>query len=602
LKSVSLGHMKSVLTSAIDARKLLPFAFILMLAFLVALAWSGFSSTRELLNAQTYVQRTHEALHELDGVEDGIQDARESWLHYVLTPEKQDLASFEDAEVRIWTQLDHVQTLDTEHKASINKLRGLIKDELRQLRDDMRSQRQKLIYHSKESDEKRDRVRDAIDQYKDEQERILRERNQAGQERARQITRNVLLRIGGFSVLMGVLFMLVMRESKKLRIAEQTALLAQTKLEGSLLQLQSETENSKLLNEIQADLQICANAEEAYRVTAAYLQRLMRTSAGTVFAIDGARHQMAIGATWGGQQHLPLRAYSTEDCCAVRGGRPHSHLEDTCGLVCRHFAGDGPKAYICFPLSALGETLSLLHVSADSPAQFTASRIALIQQIGEYTALRLANLKLREKLQDQSIRDPLTGLYNRRFLETTLEQELRRTGESQAGTGIIMADIDGFKAFNDTFGHEAGDFVLKEVGALLRRSVRGEDIVCRYGGEEFLTVIPDSSPESVCERAELMRTAISRLQLEHAGRPLGKVTASFGISFSQDGSLTSEMLLRHADEALYIAKRSGCDCVRLSDSVASLLDAAKEQRKEETEEPGEPSPMRPKAATTAKRA
>jgi diguanylate cyclase (GGDEF)-like protein len=165
-----------------------------------------------------------------------------------------------------------------------------------------------------------------------------------------------------------------------------------------------------------------------------------------------------------------------------------------------------------------------------------------------------------------------------------------------------MADIDGFKAFNDTFGHEAGDFVLKEVGALLRRSVRGEDIVCRYGGEEFLTVIPDSSPESVCERAELMRTAISRLQLEHAGRPLGKVTASFGISFSQDGSLTSEMLLRHADEALYIAKRSGCDCVRLSDSVASLLDAAKEQRKEETEEPGEPSPMRPKAATAAKRA
>jgi diguanylate cyclase (GGDEF)-like protein len=594
---VSFGQMKKVLTSAIDARKLLPFAFILMLGFLVALAWSGFSSTRELLNAQAYVQRTHEALHELDGVEDGIQDARESWLHYVLTPEAQDLASFEDAEVRIWTQLDHVQNLDPEHHASIQKLRALIKDELKQLRNDMRTQHTKYIYHSKESDEKRDRVRDAIDQYKDEQERLLKERNLAGQERARQITRNVLIRIGGFSALMGALFMLVMRESKKLRVAEQTALMAQNKLEGSLLQLQSETENSKLLNEIQADLQICGNADEAYKVTAAYLQKFMRSSAGTVFAIDGARHQMSIGATWGGQQHLPLRAYSTEDCCAVRGGRPHSHLEDTCGLVCRHFAGEGPRVYICFPLSALGETLSLLHVTEDSAAQFTPSRIALIQQIGEYTALRLANLKLRERLQDQSIRDPLTGLYNRRFLETTLEQHLQRTGESQAGTGIIMADIDGFKGFNDTFGHEAGDYVLKEVGALLRRSVRGQDIVCRYGGEEFLTVIPESSPESVCERAELMRSAISRLQLEHSGRPLGKVTASFGVSFSQDGSLTSEMLLRHADEALYIAKRSGCDCVRLSDSLANLLDSNKAAAPEE-----ELSPLRPKSAAAAKRA
>jgi len=580
--------MRKVLKSAIEARTLLPFAFILMLAFLVAMAWDGFASTGELLNAQAYVQHTHQVLHEMDGVEDGLQDAREAWLHYVLTPEQQDRDNFADAEVRIWTQLDHV-TLSAERQDSIKQLRGLIEDELRQLRDDMRTQHTKLIYHSQESDEKRDRVRDAIQKFKDQQENILRERNQAAQERARQITRNVLLRIGGFSALMGVLFMLVMRESKKLRVAEQTALLAQTRLEGSLLQLQSETENSKLLNDIQADLQICANAGEAFKVTAAYLQKLIPASAGTVFAVDGTRNLMEIGATWGAQEHAPARTYSAEDCCAVRGGRPHSHLEETCGLACRHFAGPDPEAYICFPLSALGETLSLLNVSASSPAQFTPSRLTLIQQIGEYTALRLANLKLREKLQDQSIRDPLTGLYNRRFLETTLEQQLRRSGQADTGTGIIMADIDGFKSFNDTFGHEAGDHVLKEIGALLRHSVRGEDIVCRYGGEEFLTVIPDSSPESVCERAELMRNAISRLELEHHGRPLGKITASFGVSFSQAGSLTPDMLLRHADEALYIAKRSGCDCVRLSESVAGLLDSGKSENEQ-------PTPLRPKTA------
>lgn len=595
---LSVGRMKRLFKSALDARKLLPFAFIVMLAFLVALAWSGFSSTRELLSAQAYVQRTHQVLHELDGVEDGIQDARESWLHYVLTPEKQDLTSFEDAEVRVWTQLDHVYNLDLEHQDSIQKLRGLIKDELRQLRDDMRTQHTKLIYHSQESDEKRDRVRDAIEEFKAEEERILRERNQAAELRAQQITTSVSVRIVFFSALMGILFLLVMRESKKLRVAEQTALLAQTRLEGSLLQLQSETENSKLLNDLQADLQICANPAEAFQVTAAYLQKLMPGSSGHVFSIDNSRNSMELNAQWGEADPPRHRVFSTEDCCAVRGGRLHTQLEATRGLACRHFGRHAPAAYICLPLSALGETLALLNASGANPALFTSSRLTLIQQVGEYTALRLANLKLREKLQDQSVRDPLTALYNRRFLETTLEQALRNSVQNDSGTGIgvIMADIDGFKLFNDTFGHDAGDYVLKEVGALLRRSVRSEDIVCRYGGEEFLAVIPDATPEGVCERAELIRTAVAGMELEHAGKSLGTITASFGVSFCRDGLTHSDTLLRHADEALYMAKRSGCDCVRLSESLTALL-ASPNQFEGPTE-----VTIRPKAAAGTKRA
>jgi diguanylate cyclase (GGDEF)-like protein len=575
LKMFTVARIKTALIGVLDARTLLPFAFMLMLAFLVAMAWDGYSSTRELLNAQSYVQRTHEVLHEMDGVEDGIQDARESWLHYVLTPEKQDLVSFEDAEVRIWTQLDHVYNLDFEHQEPIKRLRGLIKDELRQLRDDMRTQHTKLIYHSQESDENRDRVRDAIQDFKDEEVRILKDRNSAAEIRAQQITRSVSVRIGVFSALMGVLFLLVMRDSKKLRIAEQKALFAQTRLEGSLLQLQSETENSRLLNELQADFQICVTAREAYRVAATYLHKFLPGSGGTVYAIHVAENRMEALASWPESDDEKFESFSTEDCCAVRGGRLHSHLDSPRGLTCRHFQGESPDAYICFPLSALGETLGILHVNASSPALFTVSRLTLIQQIGEYAALRLANLKLKERLQDQSIRDPLTGLYNRRFLETTLEHELRRVSDKKegaaTGVGIIMADIDGFKLFNDSFGHEAGDQVLREVGALLRRSVRTEDIVCRYGGEEFLAVIPDSSPESVCERAEVMRNAIANLELEHAGRHLGRITASFGVSFAQNTELTSETLLRRADEALYVAKRSGCDCVRVCESVATLL-------------------------------
>ncbi|HKT50034.1 MAG TPA: GGDEF domain-containing protein [Candidatus Angelobacter sp.] len=597
LKNLPVARIKTGLIRVLDTRTLLPVAFLLMLAFLVAMAWDGYSSANELLAAQAYVQRTHQVLHEMDGMEDGLQDAREARLHYILTPEQQDLLDFEEAEVRVWTQMDRVTQMDPEHKASLNDLRGLIREELRQLRTDMRVLHTKLVYHSQETDEKRNRVMSAIDDFKNNEERLLRERNQAAENRAAQITRSTFLRILAFSLLMGVLFFLVMRDSKKLRVAEQKALFAQTRLEGSLLQLQSETENSRLLNELQADFQICVSAREAYKVAATYLHKLIPGSGGSVYALYGSEDRIETVSVWPETDEPFISGtYSTEDCCAVRGGRLHSHLDSPRGLACRHFHGPTPPAYICFPLSALGETLGILHVHAANASLFTASRLTLIQQIGEYAALRLANLKLKEKLQDQSIRDPLTGLYNRRFLETTLEQQLRNFSEAQdgIGIGIVMADIDGFKLFNDTFGHEAGDHVLREIGSLLRRCVRSEDIVCRYGGEEFLAVIPESSPESVCERAELMRNAISKLELEHAGRPLGKITASFGISFAQNNEISSDTLLRRADEALYVAKRSGCDCVRVCESVAALLS----QGKEDKEMPA----VRPRPTAAAKRA
>jgi diguanylate cyclase (GGDEF)-like protein len=570
---------KNVLKSALDARKLLPFAFILMLAFLVAMAWDSFSRTRELLSSQAYVEHTHQVLYELDAIQDGLGDAREAWLHYILTPEKQDLDAFDDSYKQIWKRVRGVEDLTKDDPATrdqIKQLEGSIAEELQQLRDNLRTNKTLLIYHSPATDFKQDRVRNAVQKFRSEQETILHERNLATQARAQEVERSVSVRVFGFSVLMAVLFLLVIRESKKLRVAEQSALHSQTRLEGSLQQLQIETESGKLLNELQANLQICVNAPEAYEVLGGYAQKFIPYSAGAVFAIDSSRNLMGVMASWGDSLSPTQHILSPEDCCAMRGGRLHLQVEASRGLTCRHFSGSIPEAYVCLPLAALGETLGILHISANSSTEFTAARLAMIQQAGEYAALRLANLRLREKLHDQSIRDPLTGLYNRRFLEATLEQELHRSGRHHTGLGVIMADIDKFKVFNDSFGHTAGDIVLKEVAALLRRSVRTEDIVCRYGGEEFLIVLPDSSLESVSERAEQLRDAIVKLDLQHAGHALGKVTVSLGISFSQDGVLTPEILLRYADEALYESKRRGCNCVSLSDSVNNLLNADKE--------------------------
>ena len=383
------GSSKNVLKSALDARKLLPFAFILMLAFLVAMAWDSFSRTRELLSSQAYVEHTHQMLYELDAIQDGLGDAREAWLHYVLTPEKQDLDTFDDSYKEVWKRVARVEDLakdDPAQQERIKQLQVWIAEELQQLRDNLRTNKTLLIYHSPATDFKQDRVRNAVHKFRVEQEGILRERNLATQARAQEVERSVSVRVGVFSALMAFLFVLVIRESKKLRIAEQSALHSQTKLEGSLQQLQIETESGKLLNELQANLQICVNAPEAYEVLGGYAQKFIPYSAGAVFAIDSSRNLMGVMASWGDSLSPTQHILSPEDCCAMRGGRLHLQVEASRGLTCRHFSGSIPEAYVCLPLAALGETLSILHISANSSMEFTAARLAMIQQAGEYAA------------------------------------------------------------------------------------------------------------------------------------------------------------------------------------------------------------------------
>ncbi len=168
------------------------------------------------------------------------------------------------------------------------------------------------------------------------------------------------------------------------------------------------------------------------------------------------------------------------------------------------------------------------------------------------------------QLRELSVRDALTGLLNWRYLQETLERELLRAQRAQGALGIIMIDLDHFKRFNDTYGHALGDVLLRELGALLLAQVRGSDVACRYGGEEFILLLPDASPEVTRERAERIRAGASRLVVRQAGRAVEPVTLSIGLAaFPQDGA-TSEALLKAVDDALYRAKREGRDRIVLA--------------------------------------
>jgi diguanylate cyclase (GGDEF)-like protein len=188
-------------------------------------------------------------------------------------------------------------------------------------------------------------------------------------------------------------------------------------------------------------------------------------------------------------------------------------------------------------------------------------------------SLALANLKLREIMRNQAIRDSLTGLYNRRYLEETLEREVHRGNRLGICIGMIMMDLDHFKPYNDSYGHSAGDAVLRAAGHLIQNQIRGEDIACRYGGEEFLLIMPGASLEVLQQRAETIVREVKQLHLQnHTFHP---ITISAGVAIFPDNGATADLVLQAADQALYHAKGAGRDRVMVAGSESHTSSAAK---------------------------
>lgn len=307
-------------------------------------------------------------------------------------------------------------------------------------------------------------------------------------------------------------------------------------------------------------LQTAVRAEEAYQVVASFGERVFPDTCGTLLLTTPSRTLLEAVTSWG--EPRSERMFSPEDCWALRRGRAHPAVEPG-ALHCHHYhEDDQPGNELCIPLVAQGEALGVLCLEGaviDEQLAITVS---------EQLSLALANLRLRETLRNQSIRDGLTGLFNRRYLEASLDRELHRSMRNEQPMGVLMIDIDHFKAFNDNFGHDAGDAVLQALGVLLKNSVRAEDIPCRFGGEEFAVLLPGASLEVARERAEKLRAAAQGLSVTSGGRPVGPVSLSIGVAaFPYHGQDGNEVI-KVADEALYRAKRAGRNQVQVGLEVA----------------------------------
>lgn len=321
------------------------------------------------------------------------------------------------------------------------------------------------------------------------------------------------------------------------------------------------THEAVLLNEMGEMLQAAINMEEAYMVVGRLAAQLFPEVNGALFILNPSRNLLEAATGWGPSPPGGKDAIFTPDeCWALRRGRPHVVREPDADLLCQHLSE--PSAYLCVPLVAQGEAMGIFHLSSSrtlkAPSMvWTDAKRQLAITVAEHLALALANLKLRETLRSQSIRDPLTGLFNRRYMEETLEREILRAKRNHTSLSVIMIDIDHFKQFNDKFGHDAGDVVLQKLSSLLQSGFRGEDIPCRHGGEEFALLLPDTSLEDACQRAEQLRVSVEKLEIYYREKPLGRITLSIGIAVFPDHGSEPKMLLRLADEALYRAKANG---------------------------------------------
>ncbi|NKB37274.1 MAG: diguanylate cyclase [Gammaproteobacteria bacterium] len=322
-----------------------------------------------------------------------------------------------------------------------------------------------------------------------------------------------------------------------------------------------------LVNKLNSFLQICRTLEETYPVMLHYAQELFPDCAGSIYLLNESKTTVESVVSWSPNNEVQIPVIIPDECWALRQGKPHVVLEFEHALNCQHLQKVPEFGYMCVPIIAQGDMLGMIHLqfpeitdkslNVTERSKLLESRRRLVYMTADNLALSLVSLKLREALKTQSIRDPLTGLYNRRYMEESLEREYSLYIRNEKSLGVIMLDIDHFKKYNDKFGHDVGDKILSELGNLLKNRLRKSDISCRYGGEEFILILPTAPVTILEQRAEEIRNDISNLSISFQCEIFNEITVSLGVAVTPMHADSATQLVKAADEALYQAKNTG---------------------------------------------
>ncbi|WP_395016247.1 diguanylate cyclase [Dongia sp.] len=333
--------------------------------------------------------------------------------------------------------------------------------------------------------------------------------------------------------------------------------------------LRRRNEDRHQVTEMSTALQLADSRHEAYAIIASFARRMMTEVSGVLYVYTASRDQLTRVAQWSrkGEAHTFAEQLHPQECWGLRQGSRHDGCAgesgaatDAAPITCRHLDGEdelGP--YACIPIVGRGQILGMLHLRGEILRRRKTAAVLddTIERLTDQLSLSLTNIELREKLENMALRDGLTGLYNRRFLDETLERDLSKLQRDRKSGAVLLLDVDHFKRFNDTHGHQAGDEALRRVGTALLASVRQSDVVCRYGGEEFLVFLPDCNTAQATAKAEKIRAAVPGTSMTMGERVIPSVTISIGLAMFPAHAQTRALLLQMADRALYQAKAAG---------------------------------------------
>lgn len=537
-------------------------------------------AAQHLIGDARWVSHSNQVIGSLDEMEARLRDAESAQRGYMLTGRVDYLADYRASREQVPPLVERIGTLVADNPAQTRRaqaLRSLVELRMHQMANTvLRYDSDGLagVRAAMGSDvfEASSALRRQKAMMVDEERVLLEQRAASTRSSANALRAMAVLGIPlGLAVIIAV-YLLLVREIGRRSQAEEASEQVHAQLREGNAELEHKSADLRALSRYGSMLQSCIDPAEALQLTVRMLSTLRPGTAGTLYRMRNSQDHAEAIVHWGHHRAASAESLLPESCWALRRDQPH--LASGVGAArCQHVSAqehDG-VATACIPLSAQGTQLGLLYLSDDDDG--FVSRIDIIEATAEQLSMGLANLSLRERLRLQSIREPLTGLFNRRYLEESGARELARCARRGLPLSLMMLDIDHFKAFNDVHGHAGGDALLAQFGKLLAEHSRGEDIACRYGGEEFTLILPEAAPEAALQRAEAIRIAVEAMRVQHMGRELPQVTVSIGVAaFPGDGD-SPEALLHAADEALYRAKHGGRNRVERASPTAPGLPA-----------------------------
>jgi diguanylate cyclase (GGDEF)-like protein len=547
-----------------------------------------YRSTKRLVEIDHLVEHSQEVLVKLEALQSSLDEAVSSTRNYVLSGDEINLGRFAGAKTKMTELLGLIRSLTVDNEVQQEGVQHFEPqlaatfqywdEAIAKRKEGERTAADQLMSSARALGLMR-ADRQIIVAMIREENQLLGIRSREAEASARHaIVIELLLAVATLTILASAYCFVQMDINAKAKTlkaqqqSEEKLRVAHGELNAALREAEARARESADLSNLGDLLQSCQTAEEACKVSAGALPTIFDSRPGALCITSPSRNIVETVAVWNACSSSE-QVFGPEDCWALRRGKAQAVADPNSALRCAHVSNSLTHGHLCVPLAAQGETLGVLYIEdsaggqQSSPDAFGFRRDnleRLATAVGERISLALANLKLREILRNQSIRDPLTGLFNRRYMEESLARELHRGARKNRNVGLIMVDLDHFKAFNDTFGHQAGDMLLRELSRVLKTRVRAGDMVCRYGGEEFALILAETDAHGACVCVEHIRTEIKNLHLHHHGQALGAVTISAGVAVFPGHGESAEELMRAADLALYRAKSEGRDRVLVS--------------------------------------